>query len=500
MSSIAVVVVCRGSGRALDDLLFSAGGQTRPAAELLIADASSDDPFTRAVLGRLEAQGHRVIRSGPSEAAARNAGAARCGAEYLVFLDQRSMPAPDVLAAAAQHLDADGGLEFVCAADVERGDAGHERAVRPWSTTWVEALGLGWIPGPTTMLRRTLWLRNGGEDESLGELASVDFWTRALSRGARGAVLGGGRAGEVVPRTSTFPVRAPRGDWIRLYQKHVTLVSQVGEDLLQRKVAALALEAARRAALRSQVTEAERELAPLMEAVEAMARQLAERGAARVEWGDLRRPHPLSPFWGSDRGKPLNRHYIEGFLASHRADVRGRVLEVKDSGYTRAFGTGVTRAEVLDVDPANRNATIVADLTRAETVPSDSFDCFILTQVLNVIFDVKAAVAEAFRVLRPGGVLLCTVAALDRVSYEGRALDGDFWRFTEASMRELLATAWPPHAIHITTYGNVMSCTAHLYGLAANELVASELDWHDPNFPLVVAARAVKPTSEPARP
>ena len=40
---------------------------------------------------------------------------------------------------------------------------------------------------------------------------------------------------------------------------------------------------------------------------------------------------PVSDHWGWDRGTPVDRYYIEQFLAEHAADVRGRVLEVKDS-------------------------------------------------------------------------------------------------------------------------------------------------------------------------
>ncbi len=52
----------------------------------------------------------------------------------------------------------------------------------------------------------------------------------------------------------------------------------------------------------------------------------------RINWGELRRLTPISDVWGLDRGRPLDRYYIESFLERHRGDIRGRVLEVKDSG------------------------------------------------------------------------------------------------------------------------------------------------------------------------
>ena len=68
--------------------------------------------------------------------------------------------------------------------------------------------------------------------------------------------------------------------------------------------------------------------------------------------GSLRRGQPVSNNWGFDRGRPVDRYYIESFLESHRSDIRGRVLEIMNSDYTMQFGTAVEAAEVLDVDPA----------------------------------------------------------------------------------------------------------------------------------------------------
>ena len=69
---------------------------------------------------------------------------------------------------------------------------------------------------------------------------------------------------------------------------------------------------------------------------------------ARLDAG--RRTRPLSDWWGFDRGTPVDRYYIEKFLDEHRDLIRGRVLEVKDNGYTARYGKGVTRSDVIDVD------------------------------------------------------------------------------------------------------------------------------------------------------
>jgi len=53
---------------------------------------------------------------------------------------------------------------------------------------------------------------------------------------------------------------------------------------------------------------------------------------------DFRRTTPFSREFGFDRGTPVDRRYIDGFLARNAADIHGHVLEIKDDPYTRRFG------------------------------------------------------------------------------------------------------------------------------------------------------------------
>ena len=79
-----------------------------------------------------------------------------------------------------------------------------------------------------------------------------------------------------------------------------------------------------------------------------------------VNWGDLRRQKPVSKAWGFDRGQPIDRYYIENFLAQNAHHIHGHCLEIKDDNYTQKFGgDSVYRSEVLDIDSGNHNATIV---------------------------------------------------------------------------------------------------------------------------------------------
>lgn len=200
---------------------------------------------------------------------------------------------------------------------------------------------------------------------------------------------------------------------------------------------------------------------------------------------------PLSTEWGFERGTPIDRFYIERFLAAHAADVRGRVLEVKSSEYTRRFDRGVVRADVLDIDPANAQATIVADLTATDQIPAGLFDCFILTQTLQFIYDVHAAVRQAHRALAPGGVLLVTLPVTSRLAPR-YGIDMEYWRFTPASCRRLFGDVFGAENVQVETFGNVLVDMAFLQGAALEEFPRAKLEVNDPFFPLIVAVRAVR--------
>jgi SAM-dependent methyltransferase len=208
-----------------------------------------------------------------------------------------------------------------------------------------------------------------------------------------------------------------------------------------------------------------------------------------IDWGDLRRIRPFSEGYGFDRGTPVDRVYIEAFLAEHRQRIHGDVLEVHDSVYTEMFGTGV-RKHVVDIDPANPRATIIADLSEPGSLPAEHFDCFILTQTLQYVSDVGLALRNARRALRPGGTLLCSVPTTSRV--DSRASKTDRWRFTPAGLACLIVESCRDAEIEVQGFGNLPTQVAFLMGLAAEELEPEELTVYDPDFPLLACARVTK--------
>jgi len=222
----------------------------------------------------------------------------------------------------------------------------------------------------------------------------------------------------------------------------------------------------------------------------AARRRLRRLTRPAVLW-TLRWNAPVSRRFGYDRGVPVDRYYIDRFLEENRASIRGRVLEVKDSGYTERYGTDVTDRDVLDLDASNPLATIVDDLATCDTIADDSFDCFILTQTLQYIEDVEAAVTAAHRILKPNGTLLVTAPTLGPITDKAPHLV-DYWRATPAAYAALFGRTFGRNAIDVRTYGSCITCIAYLAGLAQEDLKAPELDRHDGEFALIVAVRAVK--------
>ena len=210
----------------------------------------------------------------------------------------------------------------------------------------------------------------------------------------------------------------------------------------------------------------------------------------------LGRTEPLSREHGFERGTPVDRYHIEKFVEQHAADITGRVLEFQAPLYTERHGRGVTHADIVDRWAGNTDATIVTDITTDTSIPSDSYDCAVVTQVLLYIFDVQAAVRNLHRVLKPGGVLLVTVPTVSHVMYDvephGLGEYNDYWRFTVGSCARLFGDVFGNDHTTVTGYGNVLVGIATLTGMAREELSRGSLDHYDEHYPSLVSVRAVK--------
>jgi SAM-dependent methyltransferase len=212
----------------------------------------------------------------------------------------------------------------------------------------------------------------------------------------------------------------------------------------------------------------------------------------KIDFGSLRRLTPVSDEWGLDRGRPVDRYYIERFLATRATAIRGRVLEFSDPFYTGKFGGDrVTGSEVLEVT-GGAHATYTCRLEHGDEIPTERFDCVICTQVLQLIYDLHGALSTLHRILKPGGYLLLTVPGITPISHGDDYGDAWHWSFTQSSISRLCGDVFGPDSLEVEVFGNILAASAFLYGLADCELTQDELDHLDTDYPVTIGAQVRK--------
>lgn len=196
---------------------------------------------------------------------------------------------------------------------------------------------------------------------------------------------------------------------------------------------------------------------------------------------------PVSRKFGLDRGTPIDRYYIENFLKCNRSFIYGRVLEVGSNDYTLRIGEYVEQSDVLNLEPYP-NVTVVGNLETGENIPNSAFDCIILTQVIQCIYDVRSAVRNAIEALKPGGTLLITASGISQIWREEEDSYVEYWRFTEHSFLRLFTEFVPRNHVHVETFGNVATAKYFLDGYALEEMEQGVLDYKDDDYQLVLTA------------
>lgn len=215
------------------------------------------------------------------------------------------------------------------------------------------------------------------------------------------------------------------------------------------------------------------------------------------DWSILRRLRPHRQELGKQRGKYIDRFYVEAFLARHKEAIYGHVAEVQSAEYTRLFGgERIARSDVIDINIHNPHRTITLDLTDIAAAPENRFDCIICTQTLFLIRDYTIALRSLRKMLRPGGALLATVPGICPVIH-GHLIAGngeDWWRFTSRSAKHAFAEVFGETSVEVQSYGNILTTTAFLHGLVQEELTRQELEYNDPAYELLIGISAVKTT------
>jgi SAM-dependent methyltransferase len=490
---VSVVILTSDHARFLADAIASARAQGPDAVDVIVVDdGSSDDPA--AVAGRFP--GVRTIRqANQGLASARNTGWRAARGRYVVFLDADDRLRPGAVAAHLERFALDPERAFVCGGRQLVDEEG-----RPLGRPVANDLGpdayVGLLRGDAVAMKATVMYRRdrleeaGGFDARLRACEDYDLMLR-LARTDR---VGFGP--DIVAEHTRHPGDMSNDLGLMLTSALLVLrrhrADVAGRPDLQRAMAegerrwrshyareALgrleqALRARRGIAAAARGAARMAGLAPAavvrVAAVEAWARvvrRLRSRPAA-VDLGDLRR---LTPRPRTSAGSvPIDGRYADDFLERHAADVCGRRLEIAgDGGDPEALGA----------------------LSGETALPADAFDCIVLRQALGRVFDLRRAVEIVHRALKPGGVLLATVPGVSARA-DGGGGDRSYWALTATALERLLSERFGPDAVAVSSRGNVLAATAHLHGLDDRELTDAERERRDPDYPILVVARAVK--------
>ena len=197
---------------------------------------------------------------------------------------------------------------------------------------------------------------------------------------------------------------------------------------------------------------------------------------------------PISNIFGFDRGQPIDRYYIENFISENSAFIQGTVLEVADREYTMKYGKNVKQSITTHINSHSDSDSRFVNLETGEGVEEGLADCFILTQTLPFIFDVRKAAENVIRLLKNGGTALVTVSGISQISRYDMDRWGHYWSFTTASLRKLFEGHKDVEHVEIKTYGNVKTVVSGLYGLAVEDMVLDDFMYQDNDYQQIIAA------------
>jgi SAM-dependent methyltransferase len=511
--SVAVVLTTFNDATFLREAVSSVVAQKRPADEIIVVDDGSD--VSPAPLLAEFPQIALLCKSNGGLSSARNLGLYFARSRYITFLDADDRLQPNAI---------ETGLAcFARRSEAAMVYGGHRRIQahgKPLGVGIFHALGndayADLLTGnhigmhATVLYRRDVLLTLGGFDEGLRRCEDYDLYLRlALTypiashpeiiaeyrwHGAnmsrdRGEML---RAVLAVHDRHHGQTPAQRKAW-RKGQRNWRNWYETGQleewegQIVNRSVK----RTLRRLALFAVMQTKDRLGSGRLRSLLSRARDKWPPPLGTVDFGQLGTTRPISLDFGRDRGTPIDRYYIESFLAHRTADIGGRVLEIGDDTYSRRFGGArITQQDVLHLDVQHPNASLVGDLTQPGVLPDGVFDCIILTQTLQLIFDLKQAVERLHAALRPGGVLLLTAPGISPIDREEWG-DHWCWAITSVSIRKLFEPHFGPE-LEIQTHGNVFAATAFLQGAALEEVDRTKLDVCDPAYPVIVTLRARK--------
>lgn len=506
--SVAVVINTFNDAVWLPQAIESVLAQTRRADEIIVIDDGSAEDPTPVIAPYA---GVRLVRQpNAGLAAARNTGLAHARSDHILFLDADDRLKPRAietgLACLAGMPEASlvyGGHHTIngdsSRRDPDRFDPVGDKPYRDLLRGNPIAMHA------TVLYRRDLLEAAGGFDASLRRCEDYDLYLRMARSGPIGChpnVIAEYRWHD---KNMSHDIKAMLDTVLAVHRRHEAAAHRDPEDheawragqhnwrdYYESEMRA-ANPGLRHRIGRSLKRRARERLSPQMIR---RLRKLAGKDKSpllgHVRFGDLDTTTPISMNFGFDRGLPIDRYYVEGFLDRSRADIHGRVLEIGDDEYSRRYGgSRITHQDILHVHSGNPIATIIGELTDTKLLERDAFDCMVLTQTLHLIFDMRLALENIRDALKPGGVLLLTVPGITPVDRDEWGSSW-YWSLTRAAAERLVGEVFGAENIRAEAHGNVFAATAFLQGVALEEVDRKKLDVVDAAYPVIVAVHARK--------
>jgi glycosyltransferase involved in cell wall biosynthesis len=514
--SVSLIITTYNHAHFLREAIDSGRSQTSPPTEIIVIDdGSSDDPmsitadYADVITIRTQNQGL---------AAARNVGLGASVGDFIVFLDADDRLLPnaiqDGLAAAARNPEA----AFVYGAHRRVDEDGQPIGGITYRAPIDEPFG-GLLRGnlvgmhATVLYRRRELVAAGGFDSSLQRCEDYDVYLR-LGRempfaGHPAVVADYRQHGSNMTRDHAAMCKtalavhrrarngAAQADGLEAWHAGAVAWKHFYADQALQMGGRSSLARWRSAADISAKFVFHRAWTEIVRKMGRFLRRLAfvakgRRGAGPppigvIRMGDLETTTPVSEDFGWDRGEPIDRYYLDQFMARHASKIRGRALEIGDDSYCRQYGGGrISHQDILHRKPTP-TATIVGDISESGTLPASTFDVIVFTQTLHLIYDMKAAIACLRQALRPGGSLIVTVPGITPVDRK-EWRETWYWSLTEFSLSRLISDEFPGDELDVETFGNVYSATSFLQGLAVQDVRKAMLDRRDMAFPVLVCA------------
>ena len=205
-----------------------------------------------------------------------------------------------------------------------------------------------------------------------------------------------------------------------------------------------------------------------------------------LDWGDFKRFTPFCPDFGLTRGTPIDRVYLDKFIAKIASTVTGSALEIgglSDNKTLYGFHA-CTEYHGLDLKEAP-GVSYVGDAHDTALFDAGSFESILLFNVLEHCYAPQKVIDNIFCWLKPGGKCFLMVPNAQRV----HDYPADYWRPLPDGIKYLFREY---KEMQLYVYGNPVTLMASMMGVAAEELASNEIDPHHPEYPVVTCVVATK--------